>query len=718
MRNLGVRSLGLGRTHRRLLGFASSALRPRRKLVGLVGQDAAAGVELEKHRLTGLAREPQLPAGRVDPLAVEGHGHARPDCPEAARLDEPHALEQPDGLLRAAHDRGERSRIGDGRRTARTAHPTDDDRKASEPRRAGPLEKRERMTCVVREERRGPPCERSGDGLLVAGLDLQRRQREPFPFGREGACRGCDALALGERSLERCEALPGRARALGKVVPLGRRRPREGAILVRALLELGRAGRSAPRVGPRRLVLVAEAAGELRRGLVPCRQALAGGTERNEHAVGGALSAGHLANPAVHRLALGAHLVETSLCLVGGASIGGGEEGVGVTRSLRGVTAPARCVARGRGSGVRGLFEDAHGLVGARFPGSFGLAEIVPQAHHEAGRRLAADGQPLARSAEAIEGGERRLASAGRVGQLDLGALALGEDRPEPLLRAPSRERRRRTTLVRLCATGIEGGNVDPRDPRSQAGDLVPELLRALRRRRLERQRPEALAHLVLDVPRALDLRRHARELQLGAVPAAFELAEPCRLLDERSAVLGPRGEDRVDLPLAHDRVHRAAEADVRQELDEVGAANRSAVDEVLTLAPTHEPPHDRDLGVVELAPEAAVLVVEDELDLTVLGGLAGGGAAEEHVVRLLGAHLRRCQRARRPDDRVRDVRLAGAVRPDHDGHPGLELHLDRVRERLEAAQLDGAQVHRARTLTAATDGGSPHRRGSQADGG
>ena len=54
----------------------------------------------------------------------------------------------------------------------------------------------------------------------------------------------------------------------------------------------------------------------------------------------------------------------------------------------------------------------------------------------------------------------------------------------------------------------------------------------------------------------------------------------------------------------------------------------------------------------------------------------------------------------------------------DHDGHPGLELHLDRVRERLEAAQLDGAQVHRARTLTAATDGGSPHRRGSQADGG
>ena len=51
-------------------------------------------------------------------------------------------------------------------------------------------------------------------------------------------------------------------------------------------------------------------------------------------------------------------------------------------------------------------------------------------------------------------------------------------------------------------------------------------------------------------------------------------------------------------------------------------------------------------------------------------------------------------QRAGRPDDRVGDVRLAGAVRPDDDGDAGLELQLERVRERLEAAQAERAQVH------------------------
>jgi hypothetical protein len=46
-------------------------------------------------------------------------------------------------------------------------------------------------------------------------------------------------------------------------------------------------------------------------------------------------------------------------------------------------------------------------------------------------------------------------------------------------------------------------------------------------------------------------------------------------------------------------------------------------------------------------------------------------------------------QRARRPDDRVGDVRLAGAVRSDDHGDAGLELQLEGVRERFEAAQAN-----------------------------
>ena len=93
---------------------------------------------------------------------------------------------------------------------------------------------------------------------------------------------------------------------------------------------------------------------------------------------------------------------------------------------------------------------------------------------------------------------------------------------------------------------------------------------------------------------------------------------------------------------------------------------------------------------VVERGP-IAVRVVEDELDLAVVRRRAARGAGEEHVVGLLGAQLGRAERAGRPDDRVGDVRLARAVRADDDGDARLEPHLDRVRERLEAAQRDAS---------------------------
>ena len=174
---------------------------------------------------------------------------------------------------------------------------------------------------------------------------------------------------------------------------------------------------------------------------------------------------------------------------------------------------------------------------------------------------------------------------------------------------------------------------------------------------------------------------------------AALELAEAGRLLDELAPLLRLRGEHRLDLALADDRVHRAAEPDVGEQLDEVGAPHLRLVDEVLALAAAMQPPGDRDLGEVELA-EAAALVVEDELDLAALGRRAALGAVEEDVVGLLRAQLGRRQRAGRPDDRVGDVRLARAVRPDDDGDAGLELQLQRVGKRLEAAQAERAQMH------------------------
>ncbi len=265
-----------------------------------------------------------------------------------------------------------------------------------------------------------------------------------------------------------------------------------------------------------------------------------------------------------------------------------------------------------------------------------------------------------------------------------------------------SRQRSRRPALFALGHARPERVEIELCDARAKRRDLAAELLCPFRRSRLQRERPEALLHLGLDVARTLDLERDALQLQLGPVPLALEAAEPCGLLDHLAPLLRRRREHLLDLSLPDDRVHRAAEPEVGEQLDEVDPAHRRPVDEVLPLPAPVQPPGDRELGVVDRP--VAVGVVEEELDLAEVDRLAAGRTGEEHVVGLLGAELRRRERTRGPDDPVGDVRLPGAVRSDHDGHAGLEPDFHRVGERLEAAQLDRAQVHACGRLAGGAD--------------
>ena len=308
-------------------------------------------------------------------------------------------------------------------------------------------------------------------------------------------------------------------------------------------------------------------------------------------------------------------------------------------------------------------------------------------------RALLPERDPLGRPLQPVERLDRGLPLPGRVGQLLLCGVTLGEQRGQLLLRAAAADRRRGLALLGGGPARVGRGEIELGDPSAQPGDLPRELLRPLGRSCLQRQRPQALPHFGLDVPCALDLDPDTVQLQLCAVLSPLELAQAGRLLDELAALLRLRGKHRLDLALAHDRVHRAAEPDVGEQLDEIGAANLGLVDEVLALAAAMEPTGDRDLGEVELA-EPAALVVEDRARPRSSRPGPALGAVEEDVVGLLGAELGRGQRAGRPDDRVGDVRLAGAVRPDDDGDPGLELQLERVGKRFEAAQAKRAQMH------------------------
>src|SRR5438105_6748130 len=121
---------------------------------------------------------------------------------------------------------------------------------------------------------------------------------------------------------------------------------------------------------------------------------------------------------------------------------------------------------------------------------------------------------------------------------------------------------------------------------------------------------------------------------------APLEPTEPGRLLDELAALFGMGGKDFLDAALTDDRVHRAAEPEVGEQLDEIDAPHRRAADEVLTLAAAMQPPRDRELG--ELDRPLDVRVVEQKRHLAEVAEAAPAGARVQDVVRLLGSQLAR----------------------------------------------------------------------------
>ena len=529
------------------------------------------------------------------------------------------------------------------------------------------------MTCVRGQKRRRAPRERGRDSLFEPRLDLELGEGETLPFGREGASGWGYTFPLLERALERRKPVPCGARALRHVVAFGRGRARGRARSVRAALELGRGRGAAARVCSGNVELVAEAAYELGDALAASAEPFPCGAERHERPVRLSDAGRELCELPVDLLPLATDRLEPLLRLLGRRPLDRREDGVGVTCPLDRLPALGRRIAR-RGARVSGgLLEETERVVRRRALRPLRLLEVVTQPGRETACRLCPDCEPLTGALEAIERADRGLARASGVRQLDLGTLAVAEDGREPLLRRATGERRGAPALLRLDAALVERGEVEPGDPGPKGDDLAGQLLRALGRRRLQGKGPQPLPDLLFDVAGAFDLDGDASKLELGPMTSTLELSETGSLFDERASVLRLRREDRVDLPLGDDRVHRAAEADVREQLDEIGATHRGAVDEVLAFAAPCEPPRDRKLAEVELLTETAVLVVEHQLDLAVVGRRPRRGAAEEDVVRLLRSKLRRRQRARRPDDRIGHVRLPGAVRADDDRDAGLE---------------------------------------------
>ncbi|GAA3157877.1 hypothetical protein GCM10017687_90010 [Streptomyces echinatus] len=217
---------------------------------------------------------------------------------------------------------------------------------------------------------------------------------------------------------------------------------------------------------------------------------------------------------------------------------------------------------------------------------------------------------------------------------------------------------------------------------------------RPARHRRLPAQRLELAAQLVGEVLHAREIGLHRVQLAERLLLALAVLEDSGRLLDERAAAHGVGVQDGVELALADDDVHLAADARVGQEFLDVQQTAGVAVDLVLAAAVAEHDPRDGDLGVLD--GQRPVGVVDGQGHLGPAQRRAAGGAGEDDVLHLAAAQRLGALLAHDPAEGVHDVGLARAVRADDTGDPRFEAECGRGGERLESTEGQGLEVHAA----------------------
>ena len=306
--------------------------------------------------------------------------------------------------------------------------------------------------------------------------------------------------------------------------------------------------------------------------------------------------------------------------------------------------------------------------------------------------RLAALLQPLDRAAHRPRACRRALLLERERRELSLGPFSARRRLAQQSVRSAVVSPGGPEARVRAVPERARLGELGAEQAQARLRELPGDHLCPLGGRRLQLERSQPCAHLTLDVGGALEVGAHAAELQLCPLAAALELAETGCFLDEPAPLVGSREQHLIDAALGDDAVQLAPQARVCEQIAHVHAADGRAVEQVVAVALARDPAHDRDLG--SRARQAAVGVVEHELDLADARGGMALRAGEEDLLAARRAQHPGGLRRHRPRQRIRDVRLARAVRADDHRHPGLEAQLDRVAERLEPADAERCEVH------------------------
>ena len=181
----------------------------------------------------------------------------------------------------------------------------------------------------------------------------------------------------------------------------------------------------------------------------------------------------------------------------------------------------------------------------------------------------------------------------------------------------------------------------------------------------------------------------------LRLAPALLVLRDASRLLEEDPQLLGPCLDDARDHALADDGVGPRAEAGAEEHVVNVAPAHVLVVDVVARRAVARQHALDGDLAVLSPgAADAAVVVVEDQLDARAAGGLAIDRAVEDDVLHRLAAQLGGLAFAEHPAHGVDDVGLAAAVGADDTDEVTGHIDRGRIDKGLEPGELDLPKMH------------------------
>ena len=225
---------------------------------------------------------------------------------------------------------------------------------------------------------------------------------------------------------------------------------------------------------------------------------------------------------------------------------------------------------------------------------------------------------------------------------------------------------------------------IDGVERRLELADVAGNLAVADRLPRLPAQPLQIDADLAHHVVEAGEVLLGGLQLLLRLVAAGMQARNAGRVLEDAAALLRLRRDDLGNLPLPHQRGGMRPGGGVGEQDLHVAGARLAAVDAVAGTGIALDAAGD----LQRLRAGAPALVaLGHQRDLGHVARRAAGGAGEDHVLHAAAAHGLVGAFAHDEAERLDQVRLAAAVRPDNAGHAPLDRDIDGVDEGLEAVQ-------------------------------